>query len=121
MKNSPKTIKLKRLMDSEIKKELELLKKMKKYPELFRRCGEVPCCQAKTAKGETCSRPSLTDKTYFKKFQCCYFCWQHALQAGVYVLFTVAKNISSKDMTYDEYYAHYPEECEKMLIKQEKY
>jgi hypothetical protein len=101
---------------NEIKKEKKRLKKLKiSYPEIFRKCGNYPCCQAVNQNGNLCSRPAMTDKTYFQSLRCCYLCWQHALSYGVYGLLKIAKSASTMHMDMDEYCAYFPEECDEMI------
>jgi len=85
------------------------------YPEIFRKCGDKPCCQAVTKNGKLCSRPAFTDKLYLVKLRCCYLCWQHATSFGVYFAAKLAKSLATAHMDMDEYCYYFPDECEEML------
>ena len=103
---------------AEIKKEEKRLKKMKLVePELFRRCGDVPCCQSRNQDGSMCNRPAMTDRTFIRRMKCCYLCWQHALTYGVYGLYRLAKLAGTLHLDWDSYCALYPEECNQILKK----
>jgi hypothetical protein len=101
---------------NQLKKEKKILKNLKlKFPEIFRKCGKYPCCQAETKNGVFCTRPALTDKTYFQSLRCCYLCWQHALSYGVYGLLKISKAASTSHMDMDEYCYYFPDECDDMI------
>ena len=95
-------------------KELEKLSNAR--PDLFRRCGGNYCCQATTADGHQCTRPSMLGaKTYIKKINCCMLCWQHASQVGLYGLYKGMQFMHERNMSWDEYCALNPEYCTDMF------
>lgn len=121
-KKSPKSPKkLKKILRmQQLKKRLETeaktLESLKlAYPEMFRKCGNSPCCQAQNENGTMCSRQAMTSRTYIQRIRCCYLCWQHAKMYGVYIISKLAMAVYNSNLSMDEYCVLYPEECEKML------
>jgi hypothetical protein len=84
-------------------------------PNLLRRCGDKPCCQAITLQGKPCSRPAMSDLTYIESVKCCYLCWQHSLETGIYTLYKLATTLTTRNLSLDEYCTLYPDECKKFL------
>lgn len=116
MPTQKKIRRLQKDLQKELRRENIRLRKLKlTNPEMFRRCGDVPCCQATNEDGSYCSRPALTDKSYIEKVRCCYLCWQHALSFGVYLTYKLAKLAGTAHLDWDSYCALYPEECDVML------
>lgn len=106
----------KKRLEQELAREQKKLKNLKLVePELFRRCGDSPCCQAQNRDGSLCTRPAMTSKTYINRLKCCYLCWQHALSYGVYGLYRLAKLATEAQLDWDSYCVLNPEECEKIL------
>ncbi len=91
------------------------------HPEMFRRCGDLPCCQALNTDGSLCMRQAMTTKTYIQKVRCCYLCWQHALIYGVYLTYKLVKLAGTAHLDWDTYCAYYPDECEAMLKRTQSY
>jgi len=95
-------------------------------PIYARRCEGEICCQATTADGSQCSRPAVVkiDLTRGIKVigvapvDCCFYCTQHAKILATNKIANlfynygpqIAKTIGGKDLSYDEYYALFPEE-----------
>lgn len=109
-----------RIVQNKIIKELKAEKKnicqlRLAHPEMFRKCGDSPCCQATNTDGTLCTRPAMTDKSYIKTIRCCYLCWQHALIYGVYITYKLAKLAGTAHLDWDSYCAYYPNECDDML------
>jgi hypothetical protein len=96
-----------------------------KIPKWQRRCGEGICCQAKTEDGVQCSREAtwkvdMTKGVTFKGYKvmsemnCCFYCSQHAKMyaaRGGMALATVGiKTLIGTQMSYEDYYAAFPDE-----------
>lgn len=106
----------------ELREEKERLKELKlNNPEMFRRCGNKPCCQAMNTNGTPCTRPAMTEKTYVQSLRCCYLCWQHSLIYGVYVLFKIAKSAAESQLSWEEYCSIHPDKCDTYIQVQDSY
>lgn len=95
-------------------------------PIYARKCDDQVCCQAVTTSGAQCTRPAhikidLTrgiETIGVKGVDCCFYCTQHAKILAVTKLANffhtygtqVAKTLGGKNLSYDEYYAIFPEE-----------
>lgn len=109
-------------LKQELAEEKRILRELKlNNPEMFRRCGDKPCCQAYNIDGSECSRQAMTEKTYIKSVRCCYLCWQHSLVYGVYVLFKVAKSAAEAQLSWEDYCSYYPDECLNYIKVQDDY
>lgn len=103
-----------------IQDELHNLREIKEeHPAMFRICNrrkKIPCCQAETEQGVKCTRTAMFGgNTYIKQFKCCYLCWQHAKVFGVYGIYKIAKLALESQLSWEEYCAYYPKECNKTL------
>lgn len=106
-------------------------KKSTQTPIYARRCEGEICCQAVTASGGQCTRPAhikidLTrgiETIGVKGVDCCFYCTQHAKILAVTKLANffhtygtqIAKTVGGRNLSYDEYYAIFPEEISSSL------
>lgn len=100
-------------------------------PIYARRCEEKICCQALTAENIQCSRPATIQIDLTKGIKvigvgpvdCCFYCTQHARILATTKIANlmysygpqIAKSIGGRNLSYDEYYALFPEEISASL------
>lgn len=118
MPRSAKAKRLQRKMARRLRQEAARLAELKKTaPEMFRLCGDKPCCQGRNADGRPCQRPAVTETTYIPRMRCCYLCWEHIAFYGLYATYRLAKVAGTAHLSWDEYCAYFPKECEEILEK----
>lgn len=105
--------------------------KKKDSPIYVQKCDGEICCQAKTADGRQCTRAATlkidltrgVQSIGVKGIDCCFYCTQHAKILAVSKLASffhtygtqIAKTVGGKNLSYDEYYAIFPEEISSSL------
>ena len=85
-----------------------------------RRCDGDVCCQVITHHGVQCTRKAkikfdmtkgtkIMGYSVIPKFNCCFFCVQHAAIITGYATYEIGMFLATKDLSHDEYLALNPE------------
>lgn len=116
---------------SKSKSKVPNKKKSLSEPIYAQKCDGGVCCQAITADGRQCTRAATlkidltrgVQSIGVKGIDCCFYCTQHAKILAVSKLANffhtygtqIAKTVGGKNLSYDEYYAIFPEEISSSL------